>query len=121
MVRKDLKALLGMTDPEVFEEEIFGFHAQQAIEKTLKARIALIGAEYPVTHDLSVLLNTLEHLGADVSSLWDLVEFNVFAVRFRYESVESYDPPLDREGTIRRVADIVNEVEKLVESLPAGP
>jgi hypothetical protein len=33
---KDHKALANMRDEDVFEEEIFGFHAQQAIEKTLK-------------------------------------------------------------------------------------
>ncbi len=31
---------------------IFGFHAQQAIEKLLKALIAFRGATYPRTHDL---------------------------------------------------------------------
>ena len=29
MARKDFKALKGMMDIEIFEEEIFGFHAQQ--------------------------------------------------------------------------------------------
>lgn len=35
--RRDFRALQGMSDPEVFVDEIFGFHAQQAVEKTLKA------------------------------------------------------------------------------------
>ena len=35
MARKDLKALKGMMDTDVFAEEIFGFHAQQAVEKSL--------------------------------------------------------------------------------------
>jgi len=39
MARKDVRALTGMTDPEVFADEIFGFHAQQAIEKALKAGV----------------------------------------------------------------------------------
>ena len=30
---KDWRALAGMTDPNVFADEIFGFHAQQATEK----------------------------------------------------------------------------------------
>ncbi len=33
MAHKDLKALKGMMNTEIFEEEIFGFHAQQAIDK----------------------------------------------------------------------------------------
>jgi hypothetical protein len=31
--RRDLRALHGMNDPQVFSDEIFGFHAQQAAEK----------------------------------------------------------------------------------------
>ena len=37
MARKDARALSGMTDADVFADEIFGFHAQQVIEKALKA------------------------------------------------------------------------------------
>ena len=47
MAEKDLRALSGMKDPEVFAEEVFGFHAQQAAEKALKAWIAALGQEYP--------------------------------------------------------------------------
>lgn len=50
MARKDLKALSGMTDADIFAEEIFGFHAQQAIEKALKAWLTWLDVEYPRTH-----------------------------------------------------------------------
>jgi HEPN domain-containing protein len=53
---KDLTALTGTLDAEQFAEEIFGLHAQQAVEKTLKAWLALHVAEYPRSHDLSLLL-----------------------------------------------------------------
>lgn len=33
---KDLRALQGMSDGSVFADEIFGFHAQQAVEKALR-------------------------------------------------------------------------------------
>ena len=36
MARKDARALSGMQDREVFADEIFGFHAQQAVGKALK-------------------------------------------------------------------------------------
>ena len=38
---KDWRALAGMADPDVFADEIFGFHAQQAAEKALKAWLSL--------------------------------------------------------------------------------
>jgi HEPN domain-containing protein len=42
MARKDLKALEGMQDARIFEDEIFGFHAQQAAEKALKSWLSAI-------------------------------------------------------------------------------
>lgn len=37
VAHRDLQALTNMLDAEAFPAEIFGFHAQQAVEKTLKA------------------------------------------------------------------------------------
>jgi HEPN domain-containing protein len=37
VARRDLRALRAMNDAESFPDEIFGFHAQQAVEKALKA------------------------------------------------------------------------------------
>ena len=48
----DLKALRNMLDSEIFEDSVFGFHAQQASEKSLKAWLSLRGIVYPKTHDL---------------------------------------------------------------------
>ena len=61
----DLNALRGMSrltpaeGEKYFSEAIFGFHAQQAAEKCLKAWIAFLGIRFPRTHDLMVLLETL--------------------------------------------------------------
>ena len=63
MARKDFDALCGMVDNPLFAEEIFGFHAQQAIEKSLKAWLAAWSLTYPMTHDLSRLLDLLEENG----------------------------------------------------------
>lgn len=37
LAQKDLKAIKGMLDPEVFDDEIFGFHSPQSVEKAIKA------------------------------------------------------------------------------------
>jgi HEPN domain-containing protein len=39
MARRDLAATQAMADRHVFAVEVFGFHAQQAVEKALKAWI----------------------------------------------------------------------------------
>ena len=103
--QKDIKAIRNMTDSDLFADEVFGFHAQQAVEKTLKAWIAFLGGQYPFVHDLDALLNTLEKLGTDVGTLRSLVELNAFAVQFRYEAFEAPDEPLDRRSiTVEAVA-----------------
>jgi len=104
MAYGDLRALRGMlkgnaedADDSYFSDEIYGFHAQQSAEKILKARIASLGGYYAKTHDLMALLNLLADLGDDVSNLMDLVDLNLFAVQYRYESFDTDDEELDRE------------------------
>jgi HEPN domain-containing protein len=69
------------------DDEIFGFHAQQCVEKLFKALITAHGQEHSFTHNLTKLHNELSLLGerppALSLSLDDLTEF---AIEFRYES-----------------------------------
>ena len=67
----------------LFSDEVFGFHAQQAAEKCLKAWIASLGTRYPRTHDLMALIDELSTAGADTSELDILVDLNPFAVEYR--------------------------------------
>ena len=52
MARKDVRAARALLDPVLADVETFGFHAQQATEKTLKAWLALRGILYPRIHAL---------------------------------------------------------------------
>lgn len=61
------------------------FHAQQCIEKYLKARLVEAGVRFTKTHDLEQLLD----LNLPHEPLWEpfrakLVELSTFAVAFRY-------------------------------------
>ena len=53
MARKDVRAARALLDPALADVETFGFHAQQATEKTLKAWLALRGILYPRIVDIS--------------------------------------------------------------------
>jgi HEPN domain-containing protein len=118
LAQRDLKALQGMLDAETFADEIFGFHAQQAVEKALKAWLSLIGVEYPRTHDLEELLELLEeHAEPILEAFYDLVDLTDFAVQFRYRIFEDAEDRLDRGETIRQVSDLVVHVETLVREL----
>jgi len=112
--RKDWQALNGMHDATVFADEVFGFHAQQAVEKTLKAWLSFSGVEYPRTHDISLLLSTLNMRGENVDSYYDLLEFNPYAVQFRYEAFDEIGTPLERAKVIKRVGTLLNHVERLL-------
>jgi HEPN domain-containing protein len=50
-------------------DEIIGFHAQQAVEKWLKALVAGRGERFEHTHDLRRLLNLVADQGADLLSM----------------------------------------------------
>jgi hypothetical protein len=95
-----------MSAPATFAESIFGFHAQQAIEKSLKAWLSALGGSYPRTHDLTALLSRLEELECDVSSYWHLAEHNAYAVQFRYQALDLDDDPLNRSLVTEQVREL---------------
>ena len=115
MARKDARALAGMMDPDVFADEIFGFHAQQAIEKALKAWCARRGIEYPLTHDLSELVALLREDGCDFDAFEDLLRFNAFAVMLRYEALEEESPFFERERVIEEIDTLLTHVAQRLE------
>jgi len=80
LANADLKALSVMLDANTFEESVFGFHAQQAVEKSLKAWIEYLGGEYPLRHDIRELLRQLQKLGVVVDSYKELIDLNIYAV-----------------------------------------
>jgi HEPN domain-containing protein len=115
MARKDLDALRGMVGNPLFADEIFGFHAQQAVEKSLKAWLAVRSLDFPLTHDISRLLSLLEDDGVNVGLFLPLVQFTVFAVQARYETgLMEADVPIDRKATIEEVDQLLTTVESLI-------
>jgi HEPN domain-containing protein len=115
IAEKDRRALQGMLDREVFAEEIFGFHAQQTVEKALKAWIAALGKEYPLTHNIAGLLGVLQNLGADIEGFWDLTEYTAYAVEFRYGGLHLVEEPLDRPAVLDRVEELLHKVGRVIE------
>ncbi|HNT33412.1 MAG TPA: HEPN domain-containing protein [bacterium] len=111
---KDFKALCGMLDADVFDQEIFGFHVQQAAEKAFKSLLALNVGEYPKVHDLRLLIRELQNAGADIAPFLSLLEFNTYAVQFRYEALGAPDEPIDRENVIREIRLLLEQVQRAV-------
>jgi HEPN domain-containing protein len=118
MAKKDHQALTHMLDAESFSEEIFGFHAQQAIEKTLKAWIAGRGLEYPKSHDVSALVMILEDQGEDLSKFSNLEDYTIFAVQYRYEAYDESEERLDRREVIAVTGSLLTHVEGILNAAP---
>ena len=81
--RRDVGALRVMRGSDEVSDEVFGFHVQQAAEKALKARLALLGETYPLTHNLEGLLDLLEGRGVAVEPYRQLAGYTPYAVEFR--------------------------------------
>jgi len=116
LAQRDLRAVQGMLDdPDSFPDEIFGFHAQQAVEKAAKSWLDGLGIEYPKTHDLDLLFELLAERGGEIppacEELRDLVDFSV---QYRYEAFEEL--PLDRQETLRLVTMFIEHVAARVAS-----
>ncbi len=114
IARRDLKALGGMLDADVFAYEIFGFHAQQTAEKALKAWISALGASYGFTHDLGLLLDTLKGLGADCTDFTDLPDLSIFAVHFRCDDAGDDCGFPERDEVLENIAGLVAHVEQVL-------
>lgn len=104
----DAKAMRRLApDPEI-DDETVGFHAQQAIEKWLKAVMALHGLEEVRTHDLGRLLVFLGQAGVDPPPGTDQLDsLSIYAVPMRYSDFLDAEP-LDRDAAMA-MADGVGE------------
>lgn len=89
-------------NPEI-ADGIIGFHAQQAVEKWLKAVIASRGEDFEHTHDLRHLI-TLARLdsGEPPFDTREAVDLTEYAVPLRYEDLFDAEP-LDREAAVALV------------------
>jgi HEPN domain-containing protein len=118
---RDAAALAAMLDANAFAVEVFGFHAQQVAEKSLKAWLAILDIEYPRTHNLRSLMALIERAGADVSGLSSLIALSAFAVQFRYDAYDLTDESLDRAAVLQEVQALLARVRALLdERRPAG-
>ena len=118
---EDARALAGMLDANTFSGEIFGFHAQQAVEKALKAWLCVRGVAYPKTHDLEALLSMLTDASEAVLDRFLSLDYLPdFGVQFRYGAFLDLGDELDRHEVVRDVNELVEHVEGLIRRTEQG-
>lgn len=113
--REDADAVVRWAPDGNTADAIVGFHAQQAVEKALKAVLAAFGEDFPWTHDLRYLVERLDDIETPPpSSLYEIRVLAPWAVEFRYG--ETIDDPLDREQAIALSVKAVEWAENQVEA-----
>lgn len=115
LARRDLTALEALGGMAQVDDVICGFHAQQAVEKALKAWLAILGYEYPLTHDLPRLFSLLRRAGADGERFRPLARFTPYAVQARYDEGDpDAEDALDRPAVVAEVTALLEHVASLL-------
>lgn len=81
--RSDLAVAKGPSGDDVLLEMLC-FHAQQAVEKSVKAVLVAKGVDFPRTHNLKILLNLLPPAVPDLSDAGALAGLTDYAASARY-------------------------------------
>ncbi len=101
----DMRLVRRVVDDADIADAIVGFHAQQAVEKAIKAVLAAREIEYAKTHALGYLIGLVEANGIDApAAVLDAGELSPWAVDFRYETDD--EPALDRQATLALIEEI---------------
>ena len=88
-----------LSDAAGISDAIVGFHAQQSVEKALKAVLASHEIEFPFTHDLDGLMELCKTNGIDMPSELDGVDrLTPYGVQWRYGGASSQPHPAGGEG-----------------------
>jgi HEPN domain-containing protein len=114
LARDDEFAARSLLPVPAVADSILGFHAQQAVEKSLKAALASQGIEFPYTHDLDGLLELCRTNCLDVPHELDGVDrLAPYGVHIRYGT--SRGGALDREQALAWAASAVEWARGVIE------
>jgi HEPN domain-containing protein len=114
LARDDDFAARSLLPVEGVADAILGFHAQQAVEKSLKAVLASADVQFPYTHDLDGLIELCRGHGLEVpDALEDADQLSPYGVRMRYGA--SHETRLDRDQALGWSAAAVEWARGIVE------
>jgi HEPN domain-containing protein len=108
LMARSLLPVKGVTDAGI------GFHAQQAVEKAIKAVLIVNAVKYRFIHELSYLRELCRESGIELpSELAGMEDLTVFAAAERYGSPAPAE--LDRDQALKWAASAVEWARSLVE------
>lgn len=93
------------------------FHAQQSVEKYLKAFLVANQIEFPQTHNIGIILNLCIKVDPDFQTLRESVTLTRYATGFRYPD-DFYIPSIEEANKSFEIAKKVKKfvLEKLKDS-----
>jgi HEPN domain-containing protein len=118
---KDDETLIRKVSPDKdIADAIVGFHAQQAVEKLIKAVLAIRGVAFMKSHALSYLIGLVEENEIETpESLTEADVLSPWAVEFRYEGEEP--PALDRSAALTLVEHVRMWAENEIKAVDRPP
>jgi HEPN domain-containing protein len=112
VAERDMAAFRALIENPRVHDSISFFHAQQYVEKALKAALVIRGVEIRRMHDLTELAALLRDKGMVLPvDDDDLARLNPFAVTFRYS-----DPEIT-VITKEEASSIIDSIERWVNAL----
>lgn len=85
LAKDDFAAAEALDGAERVSDASVGFHAQQAVEKALKAAIAGRDLDFPFTHDLGLLMQLCQDAGLELADgLNEVDRLTPYAAAIRY-------------------------------------
>ena len=88
----DLQACRVLADDPDIDDNIVGFHAQQAVEKSMKVALVLADADLPLTHDLKFLGRQVRETGTEPpQDISDTAWLTPWAAELRYDEPIAFD------------------------------
>ena len=117
LARRDEAAFRALLTSSTVDFAVACFHAQQAIEKALKAVMFLHGLEFRRTHDLEELAGTLADVNIDIPlDGEELRRLTPYAVEFRYDDEPM--PLVSPEQAISYASRVLAWADKTLANLP---
>lgn len=87
------------------------FHCQQAVEKYLKALLALHGKDIPKTHDIEELLILCRSIDPTFPEGWEAEQMSSYAVEMRYDS-EFWPDDVEAKRAFAQAERMRDEIKK---------
>lgn len=116
---EDVYALEKLAADTDAADAVIGFHAQQAVEKIMKAVLTEKRIAFQRHHDLVLLLDLLRENGIKFSSEWEqIADLTPFAAEYRYGRLPAEmneSEPFDRRWALSIVRQIRQWAQKNIQ------